>query len=232
MVTFWTQFELKNEDPIGFKDDGTYEYPTVPVLRYYNVFHISQVDGVETKHSERLNGVDERPEVEKHSEADKLLSDYLQREKIATKLDYFSNRAFYCPAEDSITLPSRQQFINMAEYYSTLFHEATHSTGHPSRLKRLKPSIEMILGDEQKEYAKEELVAEMGAAFLMATVGIDSSSAFENSTGYIQGWLKALESDPKLIVFAASQAEKAVKFIKGEIAANKATEENLEAAGE
>lgn len=232
MVTFWTQFELKDREPIGFKDDGSLEYPTVPVLRYYNVFHISQVDGVEVKRTSKLNGVNTRPEVEKHMDADKILSEYFQREKIATHLDAFSNRAFYRPSDDSITLPSRQQFINMAEYYSTLFHESVHSTGHETRLKRLKPAIEQILGDERKDYAKEELVAEMGAAFLMATVGIDSEGAFDNSTGYIQSWLKALENDPKMVVFAASQAEKAVKFIKGEIASSKVSEENLEAAGE
>lgn len=231
MVCFWTQFEMKDREPVGFKEDGTLQYPTCPVLRYYNVFHISQVDGVETKHTEKMSDVFSRPEVEKHAEGDRLLSEYFEREKIATRLDGFSNRAFYRPSDDTLTMPNRRQFSDMSEYYSTLFHECVHSTGHPSRLHRLKMAIENVLEDPRENYAKEELVAEMGASFLMATVGIDSPSAFDNSTGYIKSWLKALQDDPKMIVFAAAQAEKAVKFMKGEIKASTKTETEVEAAG-
>ena len=85
-----------------------------------------------------------------------------------------------------------------------MFHETVHSTGHSSRLNRHKFCF---FGDD--DYSKEELVAELGSAFLMNQVGIEQPSTFKNSVAYLQGWMSKLQSDPKLIVFAASQAEKA-----------------------
>ena len=102
-----------------------------------------------------------------------------------------------------------EQFPQIAEYYSTAFHEAVHSTGHMSRLKRLTSPA--WFGSE--EYSKEELVAEMGAAILMNELGIETGGSFKNSAAYIQSWLRALRDDSKLVVFAAGKAEKAVKLI-------------------
>ena len=103
----------------------------------------------------------------------------------------------------------REQFPQIAEYYSTAFHEATHSTGHTSRLNRLNTSA--FFGSE--DYSKEELIAEMGSAILMNELGIETPDTFRNSAAYIQGWLKALEDDSRLIVSAAGKAEKAVRLI-------------------
>ena len=105
-----------------------------------------------------------------------------------------------------------EQFPDAAEYYSTLFHEATHSTGHPKRLDRLpKNAIAAHFGSE--EYSKEELTAEIGAASIMNVLGLETAHSFKNSAAYIQSWLRALKNDKRLIVSAAARAEKAVKLI-------------------
>ena len=119
------------------------------------------------------------------------------------------DRAFYRPATDEVVLPIRKQFISTAEYYSTVFHELTHSTGHPKRLNRLsKPSF---FGTE--DYSKEELVAEIGAAALVNHVGLETSSSLRNNAAYLQNWLKVLRDDKRFIVSAAGRAEKAVNLI-------------------
>ena len=99
--------------------------------------------------------------------------------------------------------------MSTAEYYSTAFHELTHSTGHPSRLNRLtQPSF---FGTE--DYSKEELIAEIGAATLVSHVGLETASSFRNSGAYIQNWLGVLKGDKRFIVSAAGRAEKAVNLI-------------------
>jgi antirestriction protein ArdC len=96
----------------------------------------------------------------------------------------------------------------MNEYYSTFFHEIIHSTGHEKRLNR---SLKNGFGSES--YAKEELIAELGSVFLNNHYGIETSNTFDNSTAYIQSWLKALKDDKKLIVTASTQAEKAANYV-------------------
>jgi antirestriction protein ArdC len=103
-------------------------------------------------------------------------------------------------------MPQISVFKTPAAYYHTLFHEMTHATAHPSRLYCKS-------GSRGESYAAEELVAEIGASFLSNTAGILSEIEFENSAAYIAGWLKALKDDRKLIVQAASAAQKAADFI-------------------
>ena len=108
-------------------------------------------------------------------------------------------------------MPLKEQFNSEAEYYSILFHEMTHSTGHKKRLDRLEKAA---FGSEI--YSKEELVAEMGAASCMNYLGIETDKTFRNSAAYIANWLNALRNDKKLIVSAASKAEKAFTLILSE----------------
>ena len=106
-------------------------------------------------------------------------------------------RAYYRPSTDIVNLPPPELFEKAEEYYSTAFHELTHATGHESRLNR-RPSSEIRhFGD--REYSQEELVAEMGAAFLCAKARIEQVT-IENNAAYIQGWLSALKGTPKLVV--------------------------------
>jgi antirestriction protein ArdC len=121
-------------------------------------------------------------------------------------------RAYYSPAEDIVAMPNRERFENEAGYFATLFHELIHSTGHASRLNRA--TVTESAGFGSNPYCREELVAEMGAAFLCGQAGI-AESTLENSAAYVQNWLEQLQNDKKLIVQAAAQAQKAADFILG-----------------
>jgi antirestriction protein ArdC len=101
-------------------------------------------------------------------------------------------------------------FVRAEEYYSTLFHELTHSTGHATRLNR--PTLTDLCPFGSTNYSREELVAEMGAAYLCSLTGIVNAT-IDNSAAYIQGWLRRLRSDPKVLVQAAAQAQKAVDYL-------------------
>ena len=108
-------------------------------------------------------------------------------------------------------MPELAQFETAEGYYSTLFHELTHSTGHTSRLNR--EGITKLNPFGSVEYSKEELLAEMGASFLCAYAEIGNQPLNENSAAYLQGWLKVLKSDKKLIFKAAASAQKAMDYI-------------------
>ena len=197
MVVFWKWIEQEDEE--------TGEKKEVPFLRYYNVFHIDQCEGITAKHSTETTFPDGAEVLEA---AQEIIYDYLSR--VGVKLSHVEgDKAFYRPSTDEVVLPIRKQFISSAEYYSTVFHELTHSTGHPSRLNRLtRPSF---FGTE--DYSKEELVAEIGAATLVNHVGLETASSFRNSAAYIQNWLGVLKGDKRFIVSAAGRAEKAVNLI-------------------
>ncbi|MHB8634551.1 MAG: ArdC family protein [Thermoplasmatota archaeon] len=121
------------------------------------------------------------------------------------------DRAYFTPATDAITMPSPATFASPDHYYSTLFHELTHWTGHPSRLAR--PTLKDAARFGDAAYSKEELVAEMGSGFLGALTGIDSAPVQDNQAAYIASWLRALKDDQTLVVGAAAQAQKAVDFL-------------------
>ena len=108
-----------------------------------------------------------------------------------------------------IHLPLAEQFNSNEERYNTLFHEIAHSTGHKSRLDRLRATAHF--GSES--YSKEELVAEITAAALMNHTGMETKSTFRNSTAYIQNWLTALRNDKRMIVTASGAAAKAFDYI-------------------
>ena len=127
-------------------------------------------------------------------------------------LEHGGGRAFYRQSVDRVTMPKPETFINPEHYYSTLFHELTHATGHPSRLDRPTLTDAHRFGDTN--YSKEELVAEMGAAFLCGVSGIDNHTG-DSSAAYIQGWLSVLKDDKRLLIQAASQAQRAADLILG-----------------
>ena len=178
----------------------------LPFLKYFNVFHIDDCEGIEPRWKDHLPTDPAQP----IEAAENALQGYVAREHVTLRNEK-QDRAFYRPATDEIVLPLMEQFPDAAEYYSTAFHEATHSTGHPSRLNRLNLGSAAAFGGE--DYSKEELVAEIGSACIMNDLGIETPASFRNSAAYIQGWLKALRNDKRMIVSAASRAEKAVKMI-------------------
>lgn len=198
IVVFWKMIKVEDEK------DGETREKNIPMLRYYSVFHVSQVDGVEPLD---IDAVEHEP----IAEAEKIKTDYMEREGIEIK-EIFSNDAFYSPMGDFINIPSKEQYTDINEFYSTMFHEMTHSTGAETRLNRFNKN-EKLAKFGSEDYSKEELVAELGASFLMNSVGIETPKTFKNSAAYIQSWLNVLKNDPKMIVSAAGKAEKAVEFI-------------------
>lgn len=186
-------------------EDGNETGKTFPIMKWFTVFKISQCDGIEQKFHK---DADRLYDFNADKTADEIADDYTTREGIKVNFVH-GNKACYIPSSDSITMPLPEQFQDSGEYYSTFFHELTHSTGHEKRLNRLNKAA--AFGEE--EYSAEELVAEIGAASILATLGIENTSTFRNSAAYIQNWLKALKNDKKMIVTAASKAEKAIKMI-------------------
>lgn len=200
IIVFWkiTEIEEENEDNEKVKKN-------IAILRYYNVFHISQVEGVKPLESPF-------PEVEPIEEADRIINDYVAREHIDFT-ECASNDAYYNPLRDCVVVPMKEQYKLINEYYSTTFHELTHTTGHKDRLNRLENEAITAYGSET--YSKEELVAELGSSYIMNFLGIETIKTFRNSARYIKNWLQVLKNDNKFIVSAASKAEKAVNFILG-----------------
>ena len=208
IVVFWKWLDVKDKDNVD--ENGNPKFKRVPYLKHYQVFHISDVEGVEPLKFEELKEGEEKPEPDCFSsieEAERIMNEYQTRENMP--IEYKGNRAYYSPGIDRVTLPERFKFgKNSAEFYSTAFHELTHSTGAHNRLNR---PIHNHFGDTA--YSKEELVAEIGASGMLNLLGIETPDSFTNSVAYIQSWISQLKKDNKLIVMASAQAEKAIRFI-------------------
>jgi antirestriction protein ArdC len=172
-------------------------------LRFYEVYHLSQITGIETKIKE---GMRENNPIEK---ADAIIQDYVERSKVIFKVKK-SDRAFYRTALDMIVMPELKQFIDANSFYCTAFHEMAHSTGHSSRLNRPNFS-EAAFGSEN--YGREELCAEIASANVMAVAGLETEKTFKNTASYIQNWKTAIKNDPQAIVKAAQQAKAAANLI-------------------
>lgn len=187
----------------------------MPVLKGYTVFSIDQCEGLpddwyETKQPEGLT------EHERIKRADDILASFRDKPEIVESL---GNRAFYRPADDMVKIPELSQFVNAEEYYKTLFHELAHSTGHKKRLNR----DPIASGNQSRDkYGREELIAEMAAAYLTGQSGFFDETA-ETSAAYLDAWLKTLKQpkNSKMIIIAAAQAIKAAEYIQGRKAATK-----------
>ncbi len=174
------------------------------VLRYYNVFNVEQMDLPEKV---RTALQPPAPSATPHEDAARILAGMPN----PPALRFGFNQAAYHPAQDTVYMPHRERFPRPEDYYDTLFHEEVHATGHASRLDRLGITDgAAAFGSET--YCKEEIVAELGAAFLCGTAGIEQRT-LENSAAYLRGWMDALRGDSRLIVTAASAAQKAADFI-------------------
>jgi antirestriction protein ArdC len=199
LVVFWKQAQAEQRDPQTSK----VTVRQLPVLRYYRVFNATQADHL----PERFH-----PAPGEHSEIGQpqaVLDGYLTR---GPKLVHVAgDRADYHPATDTIHLPLRSQFRTAEGYYATAFHEAGHSTGHPTRLGR--PGIAAFDHFGSDKYAREELAAQMSSSILCAQTGIEDPEIFDNSVGYIAGWLSALNHDTRLVITAAAQAQRACDLI-------------------
>jgi antirestriction protein ArdC len=168
------------------------------LFRYYNVFNAEQADGLPELEDAKFDN-------EPIERAEQIALGY-----IGPTVTFGGDRAVYYPMTDMVRVPMLDQFMSAEAYYSTLYHELVHSTGHESRLDRLEGT-----GFGTGPYAKEELVAEMGAAMLCGMAGIEN---LDQSAAYIAHWLEPLRNDKKFVVSAAGMAQKASDLILGQVA--------------
>jgi len=171
----------------------------IPNLRYYRVFNAPDIEGIEFEYPEP-------PQLKPNEKYDNC--EQLIKSTNAAIEHINSNQPYYNFIKDFINMPVIGSFDNSDFYYATLFHELGHWTGAKQRLNRELPNR---YADEK--YSKEELIAEMTSAFLCAEMGIDNNDLTDNSAAYLQGWINALKGDSKLIITAASAAQKAFNFI-------------------
>lgn len=194
-IVYWREVERV----VGTTTTGVDVIDTFPLLKTYSVFNAAQVDGLEEFQARSRLGV--------------TFEDFGPFEAVvaATGADirHGGDRAFYHPVRDFIQVPPRESFEDRAAYYGTLAHELCHWTGHQYRLDRLTKNARF--GD--RAYSVEELVAEIGGAFLCTAVGVPQSDDLSNQAAYLASWLAVLERDSTAIFTAAGQASRAVDFI-------------------
>lgn len=196
-VIFWN-FIKKTE----VNTKGETEEVSIPIAKYYTVFNIDQIEGVDWKVEKKKDSVEHEP----IKTCEKVLKNKSKKPKIV----YGGNRACYSPELDNIRIPSQKQFDEIENFYSTLFHELVHATGHKNRLNR--STVTELCPFGSTNYGKEELVAEMGAAFLCGHCGIENST-IDSSAAYLQSWLTTIKKTPKLLIEASGAAQKAVDYL-------------------
>src|SRR5216683_2343752 len=206
VVVFWKVDDAKQstEDLDNEETDGKTRRRFL--LRYYRVFNLEQCELPQSV-------LDKLPKMETHEHdpietAERIIAAMPNRPEI----QYTGSKAFYSSITDRITLPPRELFASAEEYYATALHETVHSTGSQKRLARQGICESASFGSAV--YSKEELCAEMGAAYLCAEAGI-STAVIENQAAYVAGWLNKLRDDRKLLIHAAAQAQHAADYILG-----------------
>lgn len=201
VVVFWKFFDRDcSNETQDDAEEGQAHTRRAAFARGYVVFNADQVDGY------TLPVTPERPELERDENAERFFS------ALHADVRHGGNRAYYSPAADYVQVPPFQSFIDAQGYYSTLGHELTHWCGAKERLNR---NLTGRFGDAA--YAGEELIAELGAAFLAAELGIENTPR-EDHAAYVQSWLQILRKDKRAIFTAASQAQQAVDWMREEAA--------------
>lgn len=197
-IVFWKFDTFETETA-----DGETEERKSAFLRYYTVFNLEQTEG--------LKALLALPPAFPIESAEEIVQG--MPNPPAFEQDF---QAAYIPFRDVVTMPRRTAFESQAEFYSTLFHELTHSTGHAKRLGREGFDSPQKFGSES--YSREELIAEMGSAMLCGIAGIEQAT-ISNSAAYLRAWIKRLKADSRLVVSAASAAQKAADYIRGAVSA-------------
>ena len=200
-VVFWKQVKIRDKD-----ESGEETTKTIPMLRYYRVFNVEQIDGL-PEGSIPAPAVVEAEEHDPIEAAERIVAGFAD----APPVTHGGDRACYLPARDLVMMPERHTFETAEGYYATLFHELAHSTGHETRLAR-REAFGNGFGTER--YSKEELVAEIASAFLSAISGIGSET-IDNSAAYVASWSAALRANPKWAVQAGGAAQRAADYIQG-----------------
>lgn len=195
-VIFFKTLKIEEQN-----DEGETETKNIPLLKTYRVFNADQVEGWNG------NWLTDEGKEQTQDWSDVELADMIINSSGANIQHRNQDQAFYMPSTDQIVMPERKQFKSDSGYYGTIFHELVHWTGNKTRLDR---KFGTRFGDDN--YAKEELVAELGAAMLSGIAKVDAEPRADHAQ-YLKGWIKGLKEQPKLIMTAASNAEKAAQFI-------------------
>lgn len=220
-VVYWNFKKIEEQDPIT----GETKEKKIPLLKLYQVFNLKDCEGIEQKHNPKPTVVEipiihtetKNPDdVPLNTAAEAIIDDYISRAGNGFHVvkNKVGDRAFYAPALDYVQVPHRSQFNDESEYYSTMFHELGHSTGHSSRLKRFGDSDTSAAFGTQT-YSKEELIAEATAATILNAIGLENGNSFRNSAAYIKGWSSSIKKDPMMYITAATKAQAAVDLILG-----------------
>ncbi len=194
-VVFWKFRESGEEVDDEATETGKANH-RVALAREYHVFNAAQVDGYVPVSTPQL------AETERLENAEHFF------DTLPGVVNHGGDRAFYSPATDEIQMPAFAQFKSAAGYYGTLGHEYTHWAGAAKRLNR---DLSGRFGDAR--YSMEELIAELGSAFLCADLGLNLEPRRDHA-GYIHSWLGVLKSDKRALFTAASQAQQAVVYLE------------------
>ena len=197
MIVFYKNYLKKTGQA---DDNGDDQVEKRWMMRYYRVWNVEQCEGIKYP---KIEKVDHNP-IEC---CEQVIEGMPLKPEIRPDI-----KAFYNPNFDFVGMPDKGLFEQVEHYYSTMFHELGHSTGHEKRLKR-KDFHKGFFGDE--DYSYEELVAEMTATFLCGHCGIDKATK-DNSAAYLLNWLGRLKKDPKMLLMASAQAQKAADYILNE----------------
>jgi len=185
------------------KADGRF-----PFVKFYQVWNVEQTTGLEALAASKLEG-EAGPPVNPIEAAQAIVDGWFG----CPDIGYGDSRAFYDPSADRITMPDMQAFASAEAFYSTLFHEMAHSTGHRKRLAR--DGVVNPVRFASHDYSEEELVAEMSAGMLAGYSGIDIPEVVENSAAYLDHWLAKLKREPGWLAASGGMAQKAVDMIRG-----------------
>lgn len=175
--------------------------------KLYSVFNVAQIEAIDLAQFQS-----EQSSYEPHQKAQSIVDGY----KGAPPINHGGVRAFYNPRKDEVTVPPTDRFHSTGGYFEVLYHELGHSTAHCSRLDRPIKNKR-----SSKEYAFEELIAELTSSFLCAEAGL-LDTTFENSAAYLEEWLEVFKSDSRFLIKAASKAQKAADHILGRSFTNSA----------
>ena len=203
VVVFWKLILVDEKDKEGnpvVDANGKQQKKRIPLLKWFNIFNRDQTGLPPVDKDKEPLPLDDREEAFTDT-----LNSYMEREDL--RFDEGSDRAAYSQSFDRIIMPARDQFDDVGFWLSTWSHECIHSTGH---MKRLNRKMGGTFGD--KQYAREELIAEMVAAMLCQLHGWEYET-INRSAAYLQNWIKVLNDDKKLLIVAGTQASKAVDYI-------------------
>jgi antirestriction protein ArdC len=201
-VIYYKILEKRDEaGKIMLREDG--RPARIPFVRWANVFNLDQTEGIQAA------AITANQDMSPPRERAAAIVDNAR----LCPIHHAGFAAFYSPTDDVIRIPAPSTFHSQEDFFHTVYHELTHASGHSTRLDREGITQQARFGSEK--YSKEELIAELGGAFLSNEAGILDSVRFENSAAYLGSWINKLENDPKLIVSAASQAQKATDFVLG-----------------